>query len=82
MSWCSPPLKPANSQAEGLKDRGEVQVRGVYGVPVQWVAVVYGSVVWMDTHFRATYSTIVLDTRGAKALLGDDFLCLVNSNPS
>lgn len=29
----------------------------------------------MDTHFRATYSTIVLDTRGAKALRGNDFLC-------
>lgn len=41
---CSPPFQPANSQAERLKDRGGVQVRVVYGVPVQWVAVVYGSV--------------------------------------
>lgn len=49
---------------------------------MQWVAVVYGRKVWMDTHFRATYSTIVLDTRGAKDLLGNDSLCLVNSNPS
>lgn len=29
---CSPPFQAANSQAEGLKDRGGVQVRGVYGV--------------------------------------------------
>lgn len=30
--------------------------------------------VWIDTHFRAAYSTIVLDLRGAETLLGNNFL--------